>query len=51
MYDSRAFDRMSLLADALQDVGCDNDDILNHCRHPKATHARGCWEVDLVLAK
>jgi hypothetical protein len=52
MYDSRDFSAMPILADALQDAGCDNDDILNHCRDPKATtHVRGCWVVDLVLGK
>jgi hypothetical protein len=38
----KAFDRMPILADALQDAGCDNHDILNHCRHP-SEHVRGCW--------
>jgi len=51
MYESREFSAMPILADALQDAGCDNDDILNHCRDTKATHVRGCWVVDLVLEK
>jgi hypothetical protein len=51
MYESRDFSAMPILADALQDVGCDNEDILSHCRDPKATHVRGCWVVDLVLGK
>jgi hypothetical protein len=51
MYESRDFSAMPILADALQDAGCDNDDILNHCRDPHATHVRGCWVVDLVLGK
>ncbi len=50
IYADRAFDRMPILADALQDAGCDNDDILNHCRQP-GEHVRGCWVVDLVLGK
>jgi hypothetical protein len=50
IYQDRAFDRLPILADALQDAGCDNDDILNHCRQP-GEHVRGCWVVDLVLGK
>ena len=49
MYESRDFSAMPILADALQDAGCDSDDILNHCRDASATHVRGCWVVDLVL--
>jgi hypothetical protein len=50
MYDSRDFSPMPILADALQDAGCDNDDILDHCRGD-GPHVRGCWVVDLVLGK
>jgi hypothetical protein len=50
IYADRAFDRMPILADALQDAGCDNDDILNHCRQP-GDHVRGCRVVDLLLGK
>ncbi|VTT98736.1 Uncharacterized protein OS=Sorangium cellulosum (strain So ce56) GN=sce5710 PE=4 SV=1 [Gemmataceae bacterium] len=50
MYESRDFSPMPILADALQDAGCANDDILNHCRGP-GPHVRGCWVVDLVLGK
>jgi hypothetical protein len=51
MYDRRDFSPMPILADALQDAGCDSDDILNHCRDSTVTHVRGCWVVDLVLGK
>jgi hypothetical protein len=51
MYESRNFDAMPILADALQDGGCDSDDILTHCRDPQQVHVRGCWVVDLVLGK
>ena len=51
MYESRDFGAMPILADALQDAGCDNADILDHCRDVKAPHVRGCWVVDLVLGK
>ncbi|VTU00780.1 Uncharacterized protein (Fragment) OS=uncultured bacterium PE=4 SV=1 [Gemmataceae bacterium] len=50
MYESRNFDAMPILADALQDAGCDSDDVLEHCRGP-GPHVRGCWVVDLVLEK
>jgi len=51
MYDARDFSAMPILADALQDAGCDNDDILAHCRDTSLTHVRGCWVTDLVLGK
>jgi len=51
MYESRDFSAMPILADALQDAGCENADVLNHCRDPKQLHVRGCWVVDLVLDK
>ncbi|MBA4064130.1 MAG: hypothetical protein C0501_10535 [Isosphaera sp.] len=50
IYGERAFDRLPILADALQDAGCEDADILAHCRGP-GPHARGCWVVDLVLGK
>lgn len=51
MYESREFGAMPILADALQDAGCDNADVLNHCRDTSLAHIRGCWVVDLVLGK
>jgi hypothetical protein len=50
MYEAREFSAMPILADALQDAGCDNDDILKHCRNP-GPHVRGCWVVDMVLGR
>jgi hypothetical protein len=50
IYADRAFDRLPILADALQDAGCDHPDVLAHCRGP-GPHARGCWVVDLILGK
>jgi hypothetical protein len=50
MYESRGFGAMPILADAIQDAGCDNEDILNHCC-VSGVHVRGCWVVDLVLGK
>ena len=51
IYDARAFDRLPILADALEEAGCDHPDVLAHCREPNAPHARGCWVVDGVLGK
>ena len=50
MYESRDFGPMPLLADALQDAGCDETDIIDHCRG-SGPHCRGCWVVDGVLGK
>jgi hypothetical protein len=50
IYDGRRFGDMPILGDALEDAGCDNADILNHCRQP-GEHVRGCWVVDLILGK
>jgi hypothetical protein len=49
-YGERAFDRMPILADALEESGCTNQDILAHCRSG-GEHVRGCRVVDLVLGK
>ena len=43
-----AFDRMPILADALEDAGCDERPMLDHLRGP-GPHARGCWVLDLIL--
>jgi hypothetical protein len=50
MYESREFGAMPILADALQDAGCGDDDVLNHCRQANG-HVRGCWVIDLVLGE
>ena len=50
IYGERAFNHLPILADALEDAGCTNADILNHCRQP-GDHARGCWALDLILGK
>ena len=50
IYEERAFDRLPILHDALLDAGCDDEDILAHCRSD-GPHVRGCWVIDLILGK
>jgi hypothetical protein len=50
IYIERTFDLFPLLADALEEAGCLDLDILAHCRQP-GVHVRGCWVVDRLLAK
>jgi hypothetical protein len=50
IYDERAFDRLPVLADALEEAGCIDPGILAHCRGP-GPHVRGCWPVDLLLGE
>jgi hypothetical protein len=50
IYEECAFDRLPILADALEDAGCDQADLLGHLRGP-GPHVRGCWAVDLLLGK
>lgn len=50
MYDSRDFNHMPVLADALEEAGCTSPTVLHHCRSD-GPHARGCWVVDLLLGK
>jgi hypothetical protein len=52
IYAERDFTRESLgvLADALEEAGCQDADILGHLRSP-GPHVRGCWAVDLLVGK
>ena len=50
IYADRAYDRMPVLADALEDAGCDYAEILSHCRG-NGPHVRGCWVLDALLGK
>ena len=49
-YDGRDFGLLPILADALEDAGCDDEGILNHLRG-EGPHVRGCWVLDLLLGK
>jgi hypothetical protein len=50
IYDRRRFEELPILADALEDAGCDERALLDHCRSG-GPHVRGCWALDLVLNK
>lgn len=48
--DARDFSVLPVLADALEEAGCDDAGLLDHCRGG-GPHIRGCWAVDLVLGR
>jgi hypothetical protein len=50
VYEERAFERLPILGDALEEAGCTDGAVLDHCRRP-GPHARGCWVVDQILGK
>jgi hypothetical protein len=50
IYEEYAFDRLPILADALEEAGCTDGHIVSHCRNP-GLHVKGCWVVDLILGK
>jgi hypothetical protein len=51
MYAAREFGAAPILADALQDAGCNSAELLHHLRDLSAVHYRGCWVLDLVLGR
>lgn len=48
IYDSQEFSQLTVLADALEEAGCNNSMILQHCRL-EAPHIRGCWVLEGIL--
>lgn len=50
IYGERRFEDLPILADALEEAGCDDETILAHCRSP-GPHVWGCWVVDLLLGR
>jgi hypothetical protein len=50
IYDGRAFERLPILGDALEEAGCADAGLLEHCRGPGA-HARGCFVLDGILGR
>ncbi|OAI38703.1 hypothetical protein AYO40_01735 [Planctomycetaceae bacterium SCGC AG-212-D15] len=49
IYDERAFDRMPILADALEESGMADGEVIAHLRGP-GPHCRGCFALDAVLS-
>jgi hypothetical protein len=50
VYTDSSFDRLPIVADALEEAGCDRVDVLEHLRGP-GTHVRGCWVIDLLTGR
>jgi hypothetical protein len=50
IYEDRAFDRLPVLGDALEDAGCTDAGILDHLRGA-GPHALGCWALDLLTGR
>lgn len=50
IYDGRRFHELPIMADALEDAGCEAPEILAHCRG-QGPHVRGCWLLDQLLHK
>jgi hypothetical protein len=51
IYDGRDFAAMPVLADALEESGCDDPELLGHLRQQGQVHVRGCWALDAILGK
>jgi hypothetical protein len=50
IHEEYRFDELPVLADALEEAGCTDPDVLNHCRSG-GEHLRGCWLIDMLLAR
>jgi hypothetical protein len=48
LYEDRAYEQLPILADALEEAGCTDQALLDHCRSPDG-HCKGCWALDLLL--
>src|SRR2546421_81045 len=49
IYDTRDFDLLPVLAEALEEAGCTDPDMMAHCRGP-GPHVLGCWVLNVILA-
>jgi hypothetical protein len=50
IYQDKTWSSMPILADALEDAGCDNVEILQHLREG-GVHIRGCWAIDALMGR
>jgi hypothetical protein len=50
IYEERRFQGLPILADALEEAGCDDAELLAHCR-TGGEHVPGCWTVDSLLSR
>ena len=50
IFEERRFDDLPVLADALEEVGCADAELLAHCRGG-GEHVRGCWALDVVTER
>ena len=50
LYEEKRFEDLPVLADALEEAGCQDATVLEHCRGP-GPHVKGCWVLDLLLGK
>ena len=44
------FADLPILADAVEDAGCCDGELLRHCREER-NHVPGCWALDAVLGR
>ncbi len=50
IYTQRRFDLMPIVADGLEEAGCEDERVLAHCRETRI-HFRGCWVIDWLLGR
>ncbi len=50
IYHNRSYADLLILADALEEAGCDHAAVLGHCRGP-GQHWRGCWVLDALTGR
>ncbi|MGF1582606.1 MAG: hypothetical protein ACFCD0_25055 [Gemmataceae bacterium] len=48
IYQQKNFGHLPVLADALEEAGCDDETLLDHCR-TTTVHTRGCYVLDTLL--